>query len=992
MTATRSSLPGSEIQQSNLVNRLPRATYRLQLSTEFGLEECASLVEYLDRLGISDLYLSPLFHARSDSQHGYDVVDHTRVEAAFGGRAALDQLGRVVRSTGLGVLLDIVPNHMGINDPDNHYWNDVLENGPNAQFSKYFDIDWDPPGCDFPGRVLLPFLGRRFGEVLEDGELAVVRTGDGFVLKYFDRQFPLTPLSWPDLLQSAIDYLPGDIAGATRDELESIIFQLRQLSTIAVSVEDRYREQFVARQRLKVLQRQSSQVTQAIDAALEQRYSDATNEDSINALEKLLSQQFYRLAYWKVAVDEINYRRFFDINDLAAIRVENPEVFESVHRLTFDLLDAGLITGLRVDHPDGLLDPAAYFEHLQTTYRRLSVQDQHWSASSGHAATLYVVVEKILSGDETLPEDWAVSGTTGYEFLNQLSEVLVDHEKMQRLQSKYAEATGIDQTPRDITYEGKQTILQDAMASELFVLASRLFRLARAHRYSYDFTLPVLQRALREYIACFPVYRTYVRPQGWDVGTIDHGHIRDAVRRAKTRNPTMSWAALEFLQDVLLLQFPKGLSEDLQYQWRQFANRLQQLTGPVTAKGLEDTAFYRYYPLASLNEVGAELGSSGSSVGSFHSRQQRRVQDWPRALSTTATHDTKRGEDVRARMHVLSEIPDRFAKQFSQWCEAAAAASATVEAREAPDANAKYLIFQTLLGTWPVMDNMTSPHPATSKEYSNRMQAYFEKAFREAKQHTSWRTPSFTFETAIKECVEQFLADPESQSFKLLDDLAFEIAGPGYVNALSQLVLKATLPGVPDFYQGTEYWSFCLVDPDNRQPVDYNLRRASLARLQADWDSKASQTLQDLTASWPDELKQFFVMQLLRMRREHTELFSSGDYHPLEVHGKCADHVIAFCRRFQNQMNVVVVPRLPYQLTQSRRTGQPNNLMRLTDFVGPIWDDTTVELSKKTSMRFHEHLTGRTFDVPTNQLRLANLFSELPFAVLTMPISHDEFL
>ncbi len=984
MTANSTSSQVSENRQSQLVNRLPRATYRLQLSNNFGLKQCAELVDYLDRLGMSDLYLSPLFQARSDSQHGYDVVDHTRVEPAFGGREALEQLGHVARATGVGVLLDIVPNHMGINDPDNHFWNDVLENGPNSRYSKYFDIDWHPPGCDFPGRVLLPFLGKRFGEVLKDGELEIARNDEGFVLKYFDRQFPLTPLSWPVILDSAIGYLRDEIDTETRNELQSIAFQLRQLSRNDVAIEDLNRELCVLRQRLKSLQQSRSAVSQAIDAALQQRFCDAGNPEAVDSLENLLSQQFYRLAYWKVAVDEINYRRFFDINDLAAIRVEEPEVFEAVHQLTFDLLDAGLITGLRVDHPDGLLDPAAYFNQLQARYRQSSVHDKERHETIKNSTNLYVVVEKILSGDEALPQDWAVSGTTGYEFLNQLSEVLVDDEGMTKLQAKYIEATGVSQSPRDIAYEGKQTILQDAMASEVFVLASRLFRMARAHRYSYDFTLPVLLWALREYIACFPVYRTYIRPFGWDVETIDYGHIREAVRWAKIRNPARSWEALEFLQDVLLLQFPKGLSEDLQSQWRQFAVRLQQLTGPVTAKGLEDTAFYRYYPLASLNEVGGELGACGSTVESFHAQMQRRVHDWPRALSATATHDTKRGEDVRARLHVLSEIPERFAKQFADWCESTSSASQTVDAREVPNANAKYLIFQTLLGTWPVMDQVTTPHPATSQKYQSRIQAYLEKAFREAKQLTSWRTPSLSFESAIKAYVEQILADSDSRSFKLLDNLASEISGAGYVNSLTQLVLKATLPGVPDFYQGTEYWSFCLVDPDNRQPVDYEIRRDSLARLQTDFHSNASQTLRSLASNWGNDLKQFCVMQLLRARRECAELFSSGDYQPLQTSGERSNHVIAFCRRFQDQFVVVVVPRLSYQLTQSRYSSQQaRSTMRPSDLLGDLWEDTTVELSDDVPLQFHEYLSGRSFDAADHQLRLADLFSELPFAVLT---------
>lgn len=989
MTSRLSPRPAPRIRQSDLLNRLPTATYRLQLRTDFGLEQCAEITGYLTRLGISDLYLSPLFQARSDSEHGYDVVDHTRIEPAFGGQAALNRLGKATRASGLGILLDIVPNHMGINDPDNIYWNDVLENGPESKYSGYFDIDWNPPGSDFPGRVLLPFLGKRFGDALEDGELVVTRSEDGFVLNYFDRKFPLTPLSWPEIIETTISNCCENVGLQPREELQSIAFQLEQLKSQRISARDRYREQCVARKRLKKLLRDNPSVVQAIDTTLQRQYCDVESPEAMDSLEHLLSQQFYRLAYWPVAVDEINYRRFFDINDLAAIRVEEPEVFDAVHRLTFDLLGAGTVTGLRIDHPDGLLDPAAYFEQLQAKYRQLVARNDKTRDEKSKERELYVVVEKILSGDEPLPANWAVSGTTGYELLNQISSILVDIEGVKKLQVIYRDATGISETPRDIAYTGKQAILQDAMASELFVLASRLFRMARANRYSCDFTLPVLQRALREYIACFAVYRTYIRPYGWDVEADDHGRVREAIRVAKIRNPTMSWAALDFLQDILLLQFPQNLHEDIQHQWRQFAVRLQQLTGPVTAKGLEDTSFYRYYPLASLNEVGAELGSSGVSVDTFHAQMERRALDWPCALSATATHDTKRGEDVRARLHVLSELPERFSKAFKQWCQITGPLAPDYESQNAPDINEKYLIFQTLLGTWPARESNGTPHPATEESFRTRIQAYFEKAFREAKQHTSWRTPSVAFESAVKQFLMRVLDTDTSPAFQILDELSSEISAAGYINSLTQLVLKATLPGVPDFYQGTEYWSFCLVDPDNRQPVDFSTRKKSLEKLQIDFDSNPAQALNALAANWGNELKQFFVVQLLRMRRECKDIFSSGDYQPLHVSGTFADHVIAFCRRFDNQVAIIVVPRLPYQLAASTNT-QPsshNDSLHLRDFIGDVWKDTAIELDSTMPQEFTETLTGRNYEAHQHHLRLSQLFVDFPFAVLTSALS-----
>lgn len=960
------------------VNRLPRATYRLQLRSGFGFEDVRQLIPYLQSLGISDLYLSPLFRFREESTHGYDVVDHSRIEPTFGDRDAFRRLAEETRDAGLGIVLDLVPNHMGINDPGNRLWNDVLENGPNARSACYFDIDWNPPGGE-KNRVLLPFLGKPFGETLEAGELQLAYEGQRLVLAYYDRRFPIAPTSWPPFLKAVQQHLPESVPDEVHTELVSIITQLRRLPPAdrhePEATEERYREQEVARRRLTALVQQSVDVRAAIEMALAEFNGQPGEPRSWDRLEELLQHQHYRLAYWRVAVDEINYRRFFDINDLAAVRVEIDEVFQAVHQLTFQLLGEGLVTGLRIDHPDGLLDPVTYFQQLQTGFRRCLAE------SAAEQPPLYIVAEKILSGDEQLPTDWPISGTTGYDFLNRVAAILVDADGVQRLQELYPSLTGVNDRPRDIAYQGKLAILHDSMSSELYMVASQLFRLARANRSSRDFTLPMLLRALREVIACFLVYRTYIRPQGWDVNDEDRRRIMEAVRWAKRRNRTMAWSVLDYVASVMLLEFPPHLSDELQAGWRRLAVRLQQVTGPVTAKGIEDTAFYRYFPLASLNEVGAELGAKGTSLEQFHLEMFHRGRDWPHAMSATATHDMKRGEDVRARLHVISEIPEVWAA-FVQHCNRASQGLLSeIDGELAPTENERYLIYQTLLGTWPLDD----PSEEVWNDYGQRMATYFEKALREAKQHTSWLNPSEPYEQAVQSFVAKLLEDRQSPVTTAIAALARHIAGPGFVNSLSQLVLKATLPGVPDFYQGCEFWDFRLVDPDNRRSVDYDARVAALQELQHDFERDPQSLLQRLADRWDDSLKLLFTWRLLQTRQQWPELFAGGEYHALEVQGSRAEHVIAFARREDQQWLVVVTPRLPAGLVSGAQLFSDHDQPTVVSphaFSGELWGDTTVHLPEGAPQQWCDQLALTNRPALGRQLRVAELFSHTCAAVL----------
>jgi (1->4)-alpha-D-glucan 1-alpha-D-glucosylmutase len=966
------------------VNRIPRATYRFQLRNGFGFDQIRELLPYIDSLGISDLYLSPLFQSREDSVHGYDVVDHSRIEPSFGDEDAFRRLAIGARERGMGILLDLVPNHMGINDPANQLWNDVLENGPASRSAVCFDIDWKPANGGVVNQILLPFLGKSFGETLEAGELTIVYENDRFSLAYFERRFPIALTTWPTILEVAFEMLPEDVLSKDPVELRSIITQLRNLSSAdpvdEAATEERYREQEVARRRLTSLCDESAHVKEAISLALQHVNGGSDDAHRWDTLEEIISRQHYRLAFWRVAADEINYRRFFDINDLAAIRVENEEVFRSVHDLTFRMLSEGMVTGVRIDHPDGLLDPKDYFCNLQATYQRNQTRDRESHDPAERGATglpLYVVVEKILSGEEILRSDWPVSGTTGYEFLNELSGLLVQPDGVRRLQERYESMTHIEERPRDIIYQGKLTILQDSMSSELAMVASQLYKLAKASRSTRDFTLPALQRALREVVACFPVYRTYVQSYGWDVTAEDHRRVMEAIRWAKRRNRTMAWSMLDYIAAVLLLEFPSNLADDLKPLWRKFATRFQQVTGPVTAKGVEDTSFYRYFPLASLNEVGAELGSTGISCDSFHVKMQARVADWPHALSATGTHDTKRGEDIRARLHVLSEMPDQWAEQVEKLHELTAPLLQEIDGEAAPTKNERYLFYQTLVGTWP-----SQPSDGTEwEQYKERLAAYFKKALREAKQHTSWLNPSESYENAIDWFLNEVLRTPDSEMLGPVASIAEQIAGPGFVNSIIQVVLKATLPGVPDFYQGSEFWDFRLVDPDNRRPVDYEHRVTGLAELKNAFGRDSDLLLGELHSSWDDRLKLFVTWRALKTRQSQASLFENSDYQSIAFEGPLASHLFGFVRQWESDWLCVIVPRWPKTL--AARLGLDDAAtMPPRAFCGELWRDTYAVLPANVPNDWYEHISGTEHSILDDRLDIASLFSKQFTAVL----------
>lgn len=962
---------------SHKLNHIPTATYRLQLRTGFGLKQVQELIPYLHRLGISDLYLSPLFQSREQSSHGYDVVDHRRIEPDFGDYADFESMAAEARDHGMGLLLDVVPNHMGINDPGNTWWLDVLENGETSRYASYFDIDWDPPSRNLKHTVLLPLLGDQFGTELEGQRLQLLYQDGRLQVSYYDQRFPVAPPTWPCVLSVALDRLSEAVKEEQRIELLSIITQLRHLPPGHLvdeqSTQERYREQRVARKRLATLVEQSELVRQALDAAINEFNGTPGVAKSFDQFERLLDRQWYRLAFWRVASDEINYRRFFDINELAAIRVEDPRVFEATHALVYRLLEAGWVTGLRIDHPDGLLDPQQYFQDLQSLYRRSQ------QTASDETPQLYVVAEKILSYDEQLSSDWPVAGTTGYEFMNVVNRLLVDPAGVEAIRRDYGRLTDVRDTPADVLYHSKKTILYDSMSSEVHVLASHLYRIAQQHRSSRDFTYPTILRALREIIACFAVYRTYTPARGWEVSAEDYRRITAAVRLAKRRNPTLIWALFNFVSSVLLLENPPSLTPEEAEERRRFVLKLQQVSGPVMAKGVEDTAFYRYYPLASLNEVGGELDAEPLEADEFHRLMRHRLQQWPHSLSASATHDTKRGEGTRTRINVLSETPAEWTQRVLRWQDLNLPRLRSLDGQDVPDRNEQYLLYQTLVGTWPL-----APMRDTEREaYIDRIIKYLEKALREAKIHTSWTNPSTEYEEAVFDFVRDIL-HPEWQEFQQdLSALVHEIAPAGFINSLTQTVLKCTLPGVPDIYQGTELWDFSLVDPDNRRPVDFTMRERMCRDLDERFADNPAQLLTDLADAWPDpQVKMFVLSRALRLRAAQPDLFAHGDYLPLPVAGEWKDHALAFARRWGETWLLVVVPLRVHRLRQMAVTSRLPIL--------PIdWGDTRVELPDELPGRWTDEFTGAQFvssaAAPTGapQLELAQLFRSLPLAVLT---------
>jgi (1->4)-alpha-D-glucan 1-alpha-D-glucosylmutase len=875
-----------------------RATYRLQFHAGFTLDDASTVIDYLADLGVSHLYSSPYLQARRGSTHGYDVVNPQRVNAELGGIQAHTRLCRTLQRYGLGQVLDIVPNHMAITGPENPWWWDVLENGPASRYATYFDVDWDPPETRLRHTVLLPILGDHYGRVLEAGEIQLERDHSAFMLRYHDHVVPVSPRSLDSLLAAAAERCRSDVLAFIADALGWLP---PATATDWASVQRRHRDKEVLRQQLARFLVEQPGGAAAIDGVIAAMNADA------DALDALLERQNYRLAFWRAAARDLGYRRFFDINTLVALRMEDERVFSDTHALVLKWLSDGSLDGVRVDHPDGLRDPAAYCRRLHR--------------ASPHA---WVVVEKILESEERLPREWPVAGTTGYDFLNRVSGLFVDPAAEGPLTELYVAFTGESGDYAALVRDKKHQVLRDLLGSDVNRLTGLFLEICERFRRHRDYTRHELHEALRELVACFPVYRTYVQAGTGHVSREDARYVNEAVERAKDSRPDLDAVLFDFLADLLLLRVRGALESEL-------VMRFQQLTGPAMAKGLEDTAFYCFNRLVSLNEVGGDPSRFGVSPATFHQACLEAQRRWPQAMLATSTHDTKRSEDVRARIHLLSEIPQLWGEAVGRW----AALNERHRHGAWPDRNAEYVFYQTLVGAWPIE--------------SERIANYMEKAVREAKVHTTWTEVNREYEEALRAFVEavltnaEFIADLEAFVTPLVDY--------GYVNSLAQALVKLTAPGVPDLYQGTELWDFSLVDPDNRRPVDYKRRRQLLA---------------DLPAATPETVwerrreglpKLWLTYQTLAFRRRHPDLFGpQGAYQPLSASGLRAEHVVAFARGGEA---ITVIPRL------TRR-------------IDGEWGTTTIELPPGC---WHNELTGD--ETPKGRVPLAELFGRFPVCLLS---------
>jgi (1->4)-alpha-D-glucan 1-alpha-D-glucosylmutase len=943
--------------------RIPGSTYRLQFNRWFTFAQAREIVPYLHALGVTDAYASPYFQAGAESLHGYDITDHNKLNPVVGSREEYDSWVAELQAHSMGQMLDFVSNHVGIAEPLNEWWMDVLENGPSSRFAPYFDIDWHPLKSDLRDKVLLPILSDQYGRVLERGELQVFFEEGTFYLLYGERRLPIAPGTYRYVLDIALQNLAEHKDEDFYAELQSILTALEYLpkrtETDPKRIAERIREKEIIKRRLERRCAEARQVQHAIEKALAQINGEPGDPRSFDPLDELLNAQSYRLAYWRVAAEEINYRRFFDVNDLAAIRVELPKVFDAVHRLVLELVRTREVTGLRIDHPDGLYLPREYFEKLQQRCAKaLAIP----LPKDGRA--IYMVAEKILTGPETLRKDWLVHGTTGYDFANQVAQLLVDSSAEAAITRTFHRFIGRSVPFGHLLYAKKLQVMKLSLANDVDVLGNMVDRLSEQNRWYRDFTLEALARAVRETIACFPVYRTYLAP-GRPVSEEDRQVVERAVAAAKRRNPAIEESIFNFLSDVLVFRFPENLDAEARAAHTHFVLKFQQTTGPIMAKGLEDTVFYIYNRLAALNEVGGEPQQFGLSVGAFHEGNIDRQRNWPAALLATSTHDTKRSEDVRARMLAISEIPELWRRSLQRWRLANRRWKRTINDAEAPDANEEYLLYQTLVGTWPIQGS-GEPEGTATQEYIERIQAYMAKALHEAKLNTSWIQPNEEWDAAMHDFIAKILdSSPRNKFLPAFLPVAQEIARLGVINSLTQVALKLTSPGVPDIYQGNEIWDYSLVDPDNRRPVDYQQRREMLAALPA-------AAPDELMRNWPDgRIKMFLTQRMLQFRREHAELFQRGEYSPLTANGTFAECSVSFGRELAGKWIVVIAPRL------TSRVGFPP--------VGEGWKDTSIELPEALSLEnAHDLFTCRAIHHDeSRKISLSDAMSILPFAVIT---------
>jgi len=979
----------------------PGSTYRLQFNANFRFEDARQLLGYLHALGITHCYASPILRARAGSQHGYDITDHNMINPEIGTPEEFETLVREMKSLGMGLILDIVPNHMGVGHGTNPWWQDVLENGPSSAHADYFDIDWRPLKTELAGKVLLPVLGASYGDELEQGRLKINFENGAFYVTYYDKRFPLDPQSYPiifEQLGNLLEWRNDDARWRETDApaLHALVRNFRELppgsSTDPEAKARRQRTIGVLKQQLADLAEHSASVRESIEEALRRANGEPQNAHSFDVLHRLLEAQAYRLAHWRVSAEEINYRRFFDINDLVGLRMENPAVFAATHKLIRRLLADEYISGIRLDHPDGLFNPVQYFSRMQMLYAAShccgkeptgpvaenGIEQEVLSFCSGEDVTqdapLYLVVEKILEAGEHLPKDWPVDGTVGYEFGNLLNNVFINSRARRFFTNFYHRFLGAPLDVNTLIYENKKQVMLSSLSSEVAVLTHILEDISNSDRRARDFTRSLLRNAIRETIACFPVYRTYIDARG-TVNENDRAYIQEAIARAKRRNQNANLAVYDFLRSVLLLEGTDHNGSAEQYRKRLlFVLKFQQLTGPVMAKGLEDTSCYVYNRFISVNEVGGTPTDFGIGIEEFHQGNMERARDWPYSMLTTSTHDSKRSEDVRARLNVLSEMPKAWSERVIRWRRANRSKKRALgDGRVVPDANEEYFLYQTLVGTWPFQ-------MGDRDEFVKRMKEYMTKAVHEAKVNLSWLSQDQEYVDNLTQFIDRILRPGSSKRpnpfLEQFETFVKPVSFFGAINSLSQVLLKATSPGVPDFYRGCELWDFSLVDPDNRRPIDYGVRQRLLQEMMRRQVEDPTTLCADMLSELADgRAKLWTTMRALSFRREHADLFKAGsEYIPLLAQGAAHEHAIAFARQREGQTAISVAPRFIYTLMKGE--------MRAP--LGPeVWGDVSIPLPPNCSAEFHNVLTGEIVKASDGRLLGGEVFRHFPLALLS---------
>jgi len=924
--------------------QIPIATYRLQFTPDFNFAAAKQIVSYLAELGISHIYASPILAARTGSTHGYDVVDPARINPELGGEDEFEQLLALLHEHELGWIQDIVPNHMAFSS-QNQMLVDVLENGLDSQYKDYFDIEWQHAYETIRGKVLAPFLGKFYGECLESGELQLQYDERGISVNYYDLKFPIRIESYTQVLTHNLGRLRQKLGRNNPDfvKLLGVLYGLKYIPS-GEEGSERYDQIAFIKSILWELWNDNPDIRQFIEENIQTFNGEVGRPESFNLLESLLAEQFFRLAFWKVGNEELNYRRFFTVNDLISLRIEDRKVFDTIHAFILDLVAAGKINGLRIDHIDGLYDPATYLFRLRD-----------------RATDAYIVIEKILGVREELPLNWSVQGTTGYDFLSTVNGVFCQQANQAEFDRIYQRFSGSTASCEQLMDEKKRLIVGKHLAGDIDNLALFLKQVSNRYRYASDFTIYGLKAALIEVLTVFPVYRTYINNE--EISTSDRNYITRVIAQARENIPIFL-NELDFIEKFLLLDFDDHLTDEEKQQWLHFVMRLQQFTGPLMAKGVEDTVFYVYNRLISLNEVGSHPQHFGTSLEDFHHFHQQRVAYWPHAMNATATHDTKRGEDARARINVLSEIPEEWEAMLLQWRELTAAQKSRIEGQDVPDPNDEYLLYQTLLGTFPCEEG-------DRDRFVERIQEYLIKAIREAKVYTAWLKPDTAYEEGFTRFAESLF---KKNSDFLESFLPFQrkIQYYGYFNSLSQLLLKLSAPGVPDIYQGTELWDLSLVDPDNRRPVDYKLRAKGLKAIAKGAEKDRLALMAELLENPADgRVKLFLLHRLLQARQQYCDLFQRGDYQKLTVVGSLQDHIITFSRTWGDTTAIAIAPRF---FTALIREGE----LPLGE---QIWHETRLSLPPGFASVWYDAVSGQTL-TGKDTLLIRDVLNHFPVALL----------